>query len=391
MSNSTLSVLFVDSYPQVLAGQQETLTTVLGRTSHWDIVPTILTPAKGVFVDRLREQGYSVDILPQPTTIATYGGAVYGYNFLGKLRMVLQVFGYVARLRQDLRERSVHAVFCNDMRGLLTVGVAARLIGVPVLIWDKLDKPHGFYDALQLPLVARNLMITKSVAKKYPAWQRRIWKNRMKVIYDGIDTSRYSVDKLQNERDASRAALALNTSDTVLAIIGTITKRKGHDLLLAALKRALLIDPSLRLLVIGAPSDESQNFAEEMYAAAPSGVHWLGYRSDIEALLPAIDIVVSPSRHEGMGRVNVEAMAAEIPVIGSSHTGIAEVVVDGETGFLIDPEDTDALSQAILSLSQDKALRAYMGKNARARAEAEFDATKQIDVVLQEIVKVARP
>jgi len=385
--NKLLPILFVESYPQALAGQQETLTTLLNRGPQWGIASTILMPGKGIFADRLIEQGRTVEIISQPDSIATYGGAIYQYSLLRKAHMVMNVFGYVAQLRRYLRAHHFGAIFCNDMRGLLTVGLAAKLVGIPVIIWDKLDKPHGFYDIMQLPLVSRNLMISESVIQKYPAWQRWVWKKRIKVVRNGIDLNRFH----RTERKAAREKLGLNNSDIVLAIVGTITKRKGHDLLFAALRKAQIQDPRLLLLVIGESNDASVNFAEEIRAAAPKRIQWLGYRSDIETLLPAIDIMVSPSRHEGMGRVNVEAMATEIPVIGSANTGIAEVVLDGETGFLVDPEDSDALSNAILRLSGDAALRARFGKAARARTEIEFNVIKQIDVVLEEIVSVARP
>jgi len=384
MTAHSLPVLFVESYPQALAGQQETLTALLERAPQAGVDATVLTPAEGAFVERLRARGQKVDIVPQPGTIAAYGGAVYRYGPLRKLRMAFQVLGYVGQLRRHLRDQGYSAVFCNDMRGLL-VGLAARLAGIPVLIWDKLDKPHGLYDALQLPLASRNLMIAEGVGQKYPAWQRRCWRARMRVVRNGIDLSRFR----RVERDSARASLGIDGSQIVLAIVGTITERKGHDLLLEALHKARVQDPRLQLLIIGQADDASATFAERMRATAPAGVSWLGHRDDLDTLLPAIDILVSPSRHEGMGRVNVEAMATQIPVIGSAGTGIAEVVVDGETGLLVDPTDSDALCKAILHLSGDADLRMRMGKAARARAEAEFDVTKQIDTVLREILGVA--
>lgn len=386
MSTAALPVVFVESYPQALAGQQETLLALLDHARQSGIAATLLTPSEGVFVKRLRARNHAVEVVPQPETIRAYGGAVYRYGPLQKLRMVFQVLGYVARLRRHLRARGYCAVFCNDMRGLLTVGLAARQAGIPVLIWDKLDKPHGLYDALQLPLASRNLMISNGVARKYPAWQKRLWSARIRVVRNGIDLTRFR----PAERNKARETLGLDESQIVLAIVGTVTERKGHDLLFKALHKAREQDHRLQLLVIGQPDDASAAFADRMRATAPPGVSWLGHRHDLYALLPAVDIMVSPSRHEGMGRVNVEAMATEIPVIGSADTGIAEVVVNEETGLLVNSKDSDALCDAILRLSRNSDLRMRMGKAARARVEAEFEVTKQINTVLREILDVAR-
>lgn len=381
-----MPIIFAESYPQALAGQQETLLALLDRAREAGIQTTVLAPGKGIFVDRLHALDHDVDLVLQPETIGTYGGAIYNYSLLRRLRMSLQLAGYLGRLLQYLRAKGGCVVFCNDLRGLLTVGLAARLAGIPVLIWDKLDKPHGFFDTLQLPLATRNLMIAHGVAKKYPSWQKKHWPHRMRVVRDGIDLSCYS----SAGREDARSALGFASTDIVLAIVGTITERKGHDLLLSAMNEASAQDPRLRLLVIGRPDAASEEFAAQLRATASDTVIWLGYRDDVAKVLPAVDILVSPSRYEGMGRVNVEAMATEIPVIGSIGTGIDEVVIDGETGLLVDPTDTQAFSDAILRLSRSKALRVRMGKNARVRAIAEFDMTKQMDIVVQEILGLMR-
>lgn len=106
---------------------------------------------------------------------------------LTRLRVLGQVFSYVFRLWRELGRLRPAAVYCNDMRGLLTVGIAARLRRIPVMTWDKLDKPHGLLDWFQLPLVNRNLVISRAVTVKYPAWQRRLFRRRIRVVPNGVD------------------------------------------------------------------------------------------------------------------------------------------------------------------------------------------------------------
>ncbi|MEI6799505.1 MAG: glycosyltransferase family 4 protein, partial [Pseudomonadota bacterium] len=293
-----ISVLFVDSYPQAIAGQQETLTALLKACSGHGIAPTVAMPKDGVFAERLCEAGFPVEVLQQPHRIAAYGGAVYRYGLWGRLQMAVQVGRYVWRLRKWMQSRHFAAVYVNDMRGLLTFGLAARSLGVPVLIWDKLDKPHGLYDALQLPLASRNLMISQSVSTKYPAWQRRIWRGKIAVAHDGIDLSRFR----PAERKAALGRLGIDPGpDTiVLGIIGTICERKGQDRLLAAFTAARSVLPDLVLLVIGSPEEETAEFADALRRNADKNVHWLGLRSDMPEVIPALDFLVSPSRHEGM-------------------------------------------------------------------------------------------
>jgi glycosyltransferase involved in cell wall biosynthesis len=92
--------------------------------------------------------------------------------------------------------------------------------------------------------------------------------------------------------------------------------------------------------------------------------------TDVIGLLAAADVLAAPSRNEGMGRVLVEAMALGLPVVGARVGGIPDVIVDGESGLLVPPDDPGALAGALVELGRDAALRAKLGAGARPRAEA---------------------
>ena len=96
---------------------------------------------------------------------------------------------------------------------------------------------------------------------------------------------------------------------------------------------------------------------------------FLGVRDDVAELLPVFDLVVLPSRNEGMGRAAVEALAAGRPVVGSRISGLQDVVRDGETGLLVPPGDAGALARAIVRCLTERPLRERMASHARASAE----------------------
>jgi glycosyltransferase involved in cell wall biosynthesis len=97
-----------------------------------------------------------------------------------------------------------------------------------------------------------------------------------------------------------------------------------------------------------------------------------GYATDVPGLLPGFDVFVSSSSSEGMGIAIVEAMAARLPVVATAVGGVPEVVVDGETGSLVEAGDAGALADAMVRLGRDAALRIAYGDAGRARAVAEF-------------------
>jgi glycosyltransferase involved in cell wall biosynthesis len=99
----------------------------------------------------------------------------------------------------------------------------------------------------------------------------------------------------------------------------------------------------------------------------------------MEELLPLADVFFLPSRQESFGLVALEAMSAGVPVVASNIGGLPEVVEDGVTGFLHDPDDELALSSSIEKLLGNDRLRARMGRAARRHARASFDIADAVD------------
>ena len=101
-------------------------------------------------------------------------------------------------------------------------------------------------------------------------------------------------------------------------------------------------------------------------------VQFLGYQNNILEILRSMDIFILPSLWEGMPNAILEAMAAGLPVVATNVGGTPEVVVDGETGFLVPPRDPEALANAIKLLIDDPELRKKFGQAGRERVERHF-------------------
>lgn len=373
--------LFIESYPQALAGQQETLLELLTQLRELGIQPEIAVPKSGLFVEKLNKHDFITHVLPQPERISEYGGAIYRQTFTQKIKMGIQVFKYIVQISKFIKKNKYSVVYCNDLRGLLTVGVAARFCGIPVVIWDKLDKPHGVYDWIQLPIATKNLIIAEGISKKYPRWQKIVWAKKIQVVRDGIDINRFTPTLV-----SEKCSIQIQPGAFVLTTIGTICVRKGHDILVEAFLLAKVSIPNLVLFVIGVPDDASNVFAESLKLNSHKDIHWLGHRDDIPELLKHTNCLISLSRYEGMGRVNVEAMAMEVPVIGSHNTGISEVVEHDKTGFLVDIENIDEIVAAIEEVAKHPARTLDMGKLARYRAETCFNKETQIKKVIEALI-----
>jgi len=120
---------------------------------------------------------------------------------------------------------------------------------------------------------------------------------------------------------------------------------------------------------------------------ANSQIEFLGYLGDMDKALPEVDVVVLPSYYpEGVPRVLLEASACGVPVVTTDTPGCREAVLDGVTGRLVPPMDSEALAEAIQGLLSDPRARYSMGQAGRRRAEQEFD----IGVVTEKYLDVYR-
>jgi glycosyltransferase involved in cell wall biosynthesis len=147
---------------------------------------------------------------------------------------------------------------------------------------------------------------------------------------------------------------------------------------------------NVRVLLVG---DVSASEADRAYRASlPHQNHpvvqFLGLRHDIPQIMKSLDILVAPSRHEGMGRVLVEAMACRKPVVAARTGGMQEVVVDGVTGLLFDGNRPDELLDRLLTLCRSISSRARMGQAGRERMERVFNQEIQIQKVLKRLVSL---
>jgi len=133
-----------------------------------------------------------------------------------------------------------------------------------------------------------------------------------------------------------------------------------------------------RLLMIGDGPDRSraEAFCREQHLV--DRVYFLGNVPNLEELVGASDLFLLPSDAESFGMAALEAMASEVPVIGTSSGGLPEVVVDGEAGYLLPVGDVEAMATHAIAILTDDALRARMGAAAREIAITRFDVNRVV-------------
>lgn len=177
-----------------------------------------------------------------------------------------------------------------------------------------------------------------------------------------------------------------------LLYVGRLSREKGVDVAIAALPAVLERAPGARLRIAGeGPSSRDLRDLVEEYGLA-GRVEFLGAvaRDAVRDLMADSSIVVVPSRSEGFSLVALEAAQAGRPVVAARVGGIPEVVVDGETGLLVPPEEPAALAAAILELIGDPARAEILAANARRRADEAFRWSDYVDAYHERITALGR-
>jgi len=192
------------------------------------------------------------------------------------------------------------------------------------------------------------------------------------VVPNGVDARRF-VPAGPAERAGLRARLGLPADEVVALFVGRLERRKGLDILLAAWADLMRRGDAPRLLIAG-PGEMGPWAREARERDLQALVTFLGGRTDVADLYRAADLLVFPSRAEGLPNAVLEAMASALPVVATDVAGNREAVGDdGKAGWLVPAEDPAALAEAVATLTASPALGREIAAAARERILERFD------------------
>ncbi|WP_036992650.1 glycosyltransferase family 4 protein [Metapseudomonas furukawaii] len=218
-----------------------------------------------------------------------------------------------------------------------------------------------------------------------------IKRNKISVIgagsLAGVSLSRFNPARFsQTDKNELRAELGISEGSRIVLFVGRICKDKGIFELLEAFRRALGAGVNAELLLVG-PIDQGRDDVDSLSLADLSGqakVHHVGYTDCPEKYMAIADLLCLPSYREGFGTVVIEAAAMGVPTLGTAIYGLTDAIVNGETGVLVPPRDSEALCGEMIRLLSCPELLAGMGKSAYSRCLKCFDAEVINGQVLEE-------
>jgi len=283
-------------------------------------------------------------------------------------------------LARDLRRGQYNIVHTHLYQADVIGRVAAALAGVPKVVKSLHNMgawKTGLHRIVDRILSGRTekVICCSAYQREAAIRQEGLSEDEVVTIYHGVDLSRF-------EPRGDRAAFAKTVGlDPALRTVGTVGRMidvKGQIHFLEAIPAVLAQHPHTQFVIVGDGPLRERLFDAVKDTPYRDRVSFLGLRGDIPELLGLMDVFVFPSLSEGLGIAVLEAMAARLPVVASDIRPLSELVIPGQTGFLVKPRDHDELAGAVNRLLADEPLRNGMGNRGRERVSQHFTDTKMV-------------
>jgi glycosyltransferase involved in cell wall biosynthesis len=270
--------------------------------------------------------------------------------------------------------------------------IAAKLTGTKVIVHTIHGLPFHPYQSrfLSLTYIAleklaaliTDRIITVCDAMSEKAVRAKIaGMNKFKTIYSGMNLRPFL--HTENSHPVKRKELGIEENEMVVGKIGRLFPLKGHKYLIESAPAVVKAFPNVKFLLIGNGilREELKSEVRRLGLESRFIFSGLAKREEIPELISVMDVLVHTSVREGLARVLPQALACGKPAISFDIDGAREVVIPGKTGFLVPPEDTSALSKAIIDALSDTSRLKEMGQAGRSLVAPIFSAETMVDKI----------
>ncbi len=316
----------------------------------------------------LRNLGARAIILCQPASVLGKRALAEGFEVRTcRMRKSYDLYA-IRRILKLIKTENINVISTHSGKDSFLAGIAGRISkNRPVIVRTR----H-----LALPITSKvtysllpHMVVTVGEYVRQYLISKGISHEKVIAIPTGIDISKFSPE---NADGNLRRELGLNSDVPIVGTIAILRRKKGHHILLEAIPLILQKIPEA-VFVFAGDGPQRENVLNKIKNLGLSNkVFMLGLRKDIPNLLKSIDLFVLPTLQEALGTSFIEAMAMEKPVIGTNVGGVSEVIKSGVNGYLVEPNNSSALANAIIKMLQNKERAKMMGIEGRKIVQQNF-------------------
>lgn len=364
-----IRIAFVEARFHSLYGAQQSLFTLVSNLQSTFIEPVLVTTGEGALTDKCRSAGIKVVVLPMHPSVNVFGGEVLRYSLSKKLRVAAELLRFNMRFRTWLSRDNIDMVYVNDLRAFSYVALATKLSRRPLLWYVRGELQRSVLVKLALFCSDRVVWIADALRKSFLRHGLEKYERKSRTLYTGFSFS--WVEGGRRARSALRNQYGIPLDAPVIGMVASVTPNKGHDVLIEAASR-LVSDYDCHFLLVGDVPPGYIDYELDLRsritrARLTQRFHWVGFQKDVRPFYEAMDVLVLPSRSEGLPRVVIEGLAAGLPVVATDVGGTSDILVSQELGYLIRPDSSLELACAV-----SRALSNETGGSELSKVRAEF-------------------
>ncbi|WP_396192842.1 glycosyltransferase family 4 protein [Flavobacterium sp.] len=361
------NILFIHQSAE-LYGSDKTLLLLLKHLDKTKFNSVVVLPFDGPLKTELEKENIQVVIAP---VLKLYRKIFSPKNILKFLIDIKEAFKVLDELNKEYKFDLIYSntlavllgMIYSRKRQIKHIWHVHEIIVHPKIIASTFPKLLNKYADL---IICNSYSTMKNLTDR-----TKMLEYKSVVIYNGIEST------MHNEIE-SKEKFGFASQDLILTLVGRISRLKGHKWLLSTFINELSKNLEVKLLFVGSPVENQEYYLEEIEEIILDNklinrVKIIPFTKDLSKIWSITDIAIMPSTEaESFGLVALEAMLAKKPVIGSNHGGLTEIIVNNETGFLVEPNNETKLAEAISKLIESPELRKQFGESGYQRAINEF-------------------
>lgn len=293
----------------------------------------------------------------------------------------LRDWDVIADVIRVMRTRAVRLIHAHEFYMGMIGAVVSCLTGVPLIV--TIHGKNYYPDRMRRRLIFRmtamqasGFIMVSDELKQFVCSITGMPKRYVQVIHNGVELSQPS--KVRAEVNL-RAQVGIDQNASIIGTVGALFPVKGQRYLIEAFRIVRMKKAKVHLVILGEGQERESLEQEAQRLGIGDSVHLLGFRTDVLAMLPQMDVFTLPSLSEGLPLALLEAMAAMRPVVVTRVGGMPELVEDGKTGLLVPPGDASALAASLLRFLENPDWAAQLGKAGRDTIASRFSHDAMVE------------
>lgn len=349
---------YLDHHGDIVGGGQISLLALMRGLQGYDAV--CWCGGRGSMSDAVDQAGIDGSICPMP--------ALRMAHFFSIGRAVI-------RLLHLARQGDVAVLHANSSRSMCYAGLVGWLAGLPVVWHVRIAQSEGRLDRFLARWAHAIIAISSAVERRFPAHLR----HKVHLVHNGVEVEAFAGAKTGTWKERWGAG-------PTVGMVAQLTPGKRQGDFIEAMALVAEVRPDARYVLAGEEPGGAGHYSAGLQARVrelglEESLHFTGFCRDMASLFADLDVVVLCSENEAFGRVLIEAMAAAKPVVAARGGGVGDIVIEGETGYLVEVGDCAGLAGAVIELLADPAQARAMGEAGQQRARQAFSIEAHVERV----------